>query len=491
MTIDELSLDDARRFIYQGLCLQKAVLPPRPAHLRVILEWVLEIASSGEPVPPVGFVADLGVTVFGLDRGENRPGQDALPLSEVAKNVFRQYEDFVLGKIYGDWTFERACDALRTDRYHTARDKARGLAFLIAKYQKNARFGGVLFSPSIVRGLLDVSPEETLARGKESLHQDGLMPLLEKCYRFMIGAARSTADMLQEPDYTAIERGVAAAVDGQRLAFDMMSKAAVDLRNRLPAHRVKPLAGRHEVPTRVLDEDTYPVGGFASISTRGSIESLLHSQLAYMEPSRPDLFDIKYLRDELYYYSRDENQFLRRRRTFVLVFYPDLVAARRKDPAQDSADDKQLIVSLFGLVQAGIQKVTHWLNADALRFDLVFLNEGRDLALQHEYEMCAIQFADQIENGLVELHAAKKVDGQDVGLTPADAAALCRARSRRSLVHCLNVSTVDRPAEIDDTVVTRLQIDGALPKLGYEDGEDVIEVGRWHEVLERLLQIWV
>src|SRR5262249_31434448 len=196
------------------------------------------------------------------------------------------------------------------------------LAYLIAKYQKNARFGGVHFSPSIIRGLLESSPEETLARGKESLYADGLMPLLEQNYRAMVDAARSTADMPQEPDDTAIDKRGAAAVDSQRLAFDMMSKCAVDLRNRLPAHKVKPLAGRHEVPTRVLDEDTYPVGGFTSISTRGSVESLLHSQLAYMEPERPDLFDIKYLRDELYYYSRDENQFLRRRRTFVFVFFP-------------------------------------------------------------------------------------------------------------------------------------------------------------------------
>src|SRR5262249_9793396 len=150
--------------------------------------------------------------------------QEPLPLTDSAKNVLRQYEDFVLGRIYGDWTFERACDALRSDKYQTPRDKARGLAYLIAKYQKNARFGGVHFSPSILRGLLEQSPEETLARGKESLHADGLMPLLEQNYRAMVDAARSTADMLQEPDYTAIEKGVAAAVDSQRLAFDMMSK---------------------------------------------------------------------------------------------------------------------------------------------------------------------------------------------------------------------------------------------------------------------------
>src|SRR3954453_12557318 len=117
MQLDELNLDDARRFVHQGLWLQKAVFPPQPAHLRQILEWVLEIASSGEPVPPVGFVADLGVSVFGLDRGEKRPVEAPPAPLEKMKDALRQYEDFVLGKIYGDWTFERACDALRGERY--------------------------------------------------------------------------------------------------------------------------------------------------------------------------------------------------------------------------------------------------------------------------------------------------------------------------------------------------------------------------------------
>src|SRR5712691_9742441 len=90
-------LDEARRFVFQGLWLQKAVFPPQSSYLRPILEWSLEIASSGEPLPPVGFVADVGITAFAMDRGEKRAVHDTLPLSESAKSVLRQYEDFVLG----------------------------------------------------------------------------------------------------------------------------------------------------------------------------------------------------------------------------------------------------------------------------------------------------------------------------------------------------------------------------------------------------------
>src|SRR5207253_3290566 len=126
-----------------------------------------------------------------------------------------------------------------------------------------------------------------------------------------------------------------------------------------------PVRGPRETPTRILDDSAYPVGGFSSISTRGGIESLLHSQLAYMElDERPDLFDVKFLRDELLYYSRDENQFLRRRRTFVFALYPDLVQTRFKDAELPW----QRCVLLLAFLIATVRKLTEWLSSDALQF---------------------------------------------------------------------------------------------------------------------------
>src|SRR5205807_2202854 len=149
--------------------------------------------------------------------------------------------------------------------------------------------------------------------------------------------------------------------------------AAETLEAALPRQRVRPLARRMEVPTRILDEDTYPVGGFTSISTRGSPESLLHSQLAYMETDeRPDLFDIKYLRDELLYYARDENQFLRRRRTFAVVLCPDLIHARFKDAGLPF----QRVILLGALLVVIVRKLAEWLSTDALSFVFYFLADS-------------------------------------------------------------------------------------------------------------------
>ena len=52
-------------------------------------------------------------------------------------NLVRTYEDHVLGKIYADWTFSRASDALR--HYAKGRDQARGLAYFLNQFRERAR----------------------------------------------------------------------------------------------------------------------------------------------------------------------------------------------------------------------------------------------------------------------------------------------------------------------------------------------------------------
>src|SRR6476469_2977397 len=110
-TIELRDLQEARRFILQGLWLQRAT-SPAPATVRPALEWGLEIAAEGQPLPPIGFVADLGNVLFALAR-DTRPHRDAATLPGLPVGLARTYEDLVLGKVFADWTVERAGDALR------------------------------------------------------------------------------------------------------------------------------------------------------------------------------------------------------------------------------------------------------------------------------------------------------------------------------------------------------------------------------------------
>jgi hypothetical protein len=298
----------------------------------------------------------------------------------------------------------------------------------------------------------------------------------------LIAAARRTAEVLGGEDVSQLERGTALKPEGEQLAERQVLRAANHLEAGLPRHRLRPRLRRLEVPTHILDEDTYPVGGFTSLSTRGSVESLLHSQLAFMEKDeRPDLFDIKFLRDELLYYARDENQFLRRRRTFVFALYPDLDQTRFKDRGVEFQRGVLLLALLYTLVR----KLSEWLSTDALSFRFLFVSEeGEPLAA--ERALLESLLMNEIANGSV--HLAK--------VAPHELAGECAKWSRRSLCHALLVDVRARELEAEDAVVHAVRIDGPRPALIGADGEPAPVEGddsleSWGAVLKEILQRWI
>jgi hypothetical protein len=471
--------DEAQRFILQGLWLQRAV-PPAASTVKSILDWALQIAADGQPLLPIGVVADFGHVAFGAER-DARSTREPIIIPGLPPAIMREYEDHVLGKVYADWSFERASDAMR--RFQ-GRDRARGLAYLLKQFRDRGSIGGVEMSPGIIRTLLEAAPDDLLRRGWESFSTPGVMPLLVRLLADLIATSRRMAEILALEDVIALEHRTALADMGQYIAHRQVLQTANRLEEGLPRHKVRPLAGRREVPTRVLDEDTYPVGGFSSISTKGSMESLLHSQLAYMERDpdlRPDMFDVKFLRDELYYYSRDENQFLRRRRVFLFCLYPDLVRARFKDPDLPV----QRIVFVLALLLTAVRKLSEWLSTDALKFEFLLILDKEAKPLAQEGALLEMLFREQIENRTVEIrHTAEPPDHY------AD------QQAQRSLCHVLTVSAL--PVEVSTAlaVTTELTVPGARPevRIGFEEfteiaTEDAVEC--WVATLERLLMVWV
>jgi hypothetical protein len=472
--------EEARRFLLQGLWWQR-VLPPQASRVRSVLEWALEIASRGVDLPPIGFLADLGHVAFGepASLAAGFSSREAPP-PLLPANLLRTYEDHVLGKFYADWTFNRASDALRG---YKGRDQARGLAFVCKQFADRSGFQGVQLSPGVLKSALEARPEEILSQGWESLGRDGLQAALTPEYEMLIAAARRTAEVLGPEDVSQLERGTALKPEGEQLAERQVLRAAHLLEESLPRHRLRPRPHRRDVPTHILDEDTYPVGGFSSLATRGSIESLLHSQLAYMESDqRPDLFDIKFLRDELLYYARDENQFLRRRRTFVLVLYPDLDQTRFKDRGLDFQRGVMLLALLYTIVR----KLTTWLSTEALSFRFVFVVENENDPLKPESDLIASLLMEEIANGSVKLMTEPE----------SKIAVLCADWARRSLCHALLIDVQPRCLEASDTTIHRLQLHGPRPAFADAESEPLFLEGEelldsWSNLLQAILQCWI
>lgn len=473
------NLDRARRFVAEGLWLQRAVQPTVES-VRQALAWAMEVAGSGHPLPPVGFVSDLGHIALGADAGHRPKHPPEVP--GWPPTLARQYEDHVLGKLYADWAFERAGDALRG---LAGADRTRGVAYLVNQVRERAGVGGVLLPPAVIRGLIGTNPDEVLSRAWDDLTRDGPSDLNIRLVTELIAAGRRMSDVLLKEDVAALEDRSALGDMGQYVALRQIRQVTARIVALLPARPVRPLVGRQEVPTRILDEDQYPVGGYTSISNRGSIESLLHSQLAYMEDARnrdADQFDVKFARDELFYYSRDENQFLRRRRAFVFVLLPDLAGARFKDPDLPV----QRIVLVLSTLLAIVSKLTDWLSADAIRFEAIFVQDGEKKPLADEAGLCELLLREPIARG--EAAVAHLPDRAAVAKHLAE---LAQKAQVHALVAAGKVATISAEA----AVVNGLVVNGPRPILRAADAAVALEAeepfDQWQEVALRLLQLWI
>jgi len=476
MTVHEIRDSQmAREHLLTGLWLSRAISPGEES-VKAALKVALEMASEGHPLPPLGFIADVERVALGGLHPQNAAGQPYVPGFEAA--LVRKYEDYVLGKLYADLSFERGSDALL--RYQ-GRDRVRGLAYLLGRMQARTGRGGHLVSPAVVKALQPASPQELLAEGWNLLQLSGVSPSLIAEYEDLVTSIRGTGDLLGTEDVFELEHGTALAEFGQRVALRQVLAAARELSTELPQQKPRAQPRREQVATRILDEDAYPVGGFSSISTKGSIESLLHSQLALLEETRPDLFDIKYVRDELLYYSRDENQFLRRRWTYLFALDADLTAARFKDPELPW----QRLILTIGLLLAATRKLSDWLSQDALKFHFLLLVREPQHALESELELLATLLSQEIEAGSVTVET----------LLPQLLAARCTSEARRSLCHCVVLSTSGAPFSSTFAAVTRLRIDSAVPGWSWDNEPFRIPaepgLAGWQMLLRQLLEAWL
>ncbi len=468
---------NARRFLAQGLWLQRAARPGA-ATVPSALLWAADLAAGGEPVPPIGFVADVGNLVLDEVRDSTR-GRAFPEIPGWPAGLVRVYEDIVLGRLDADASLVRGAAALV--RYR-GRDRSKGLAFLLGAIRLRSGFPGVLLNPAAIKAAQDVPADILLAEGWESLAREGLMPALVALYAGLVAAVREMPEALGPEDVFELESRTALMTFADRVAIRQVIRASAELEAGVTVDRPPPSARRHDVATAILDEDTYPTGGYSSISTRGSIESLLQSQLAYMEPGdRPDLFDIKYARDELLYYARDENQFFRRRHAYQVILEPDLMLARVKD----SALPYQRIVLVLALFVAAVRVVTRWFGEDSILFEFLFLRDGTVEPLAMERSLLEMALRDGIANGTVVTDSAAEDQ------LPARRARIARGARYRGL----HVRFGEHRFEVGSLPMLVLEVGRDRPSLGWT-GESVnlnpgsAALPGWSPTLDDLLNRW-
>ena len=431
-TIYELrDLDEARQFLAQGLWLQR-VRAPVAAMVRPALRWALEVASGGHPLPPVGFVADLGHAALGAD-WEAKAGRETVHVPGLPPGLDAHLRGLrprqVLRRL--DLRPRRRCLAPLPGRKSGARPGA-------AAWRSSSISSG----PRRLRRRRVESRRHQVAAGNLAAggarpgagthsDHDGLHPLLDELYESLIAAARRTAEVLAPEDVFELEHGTALAEFGERVALRQVLQAAARLEATLPAP-AHPPAGR-----TAGSADAHPRRGHLS---RRRLLVALHAR-QHREPAAlaaglhgegraagPVRREVPARRAALL--LRDENQFLRRRRTFVFALFPDLDATRtsRTRVCRTSAAS-----CCWRCCWSWCGGLSEWLSTDALLFEFLFLKPAMKtsrLARERELVRDAVTRADRERHGRCESEV------------PADGLVReCAERARRSLCHCLTLST--------------------------------------------------
>lgn len=373
------------------------------------------LAALGEKpsLPSLTFAIDLAF-LMGGDRLEPLPAS-AVPAP--LKDAVRVYEDHVLARLVADrrWTaVTEAMAACPKDLKATAAGLLCGQ--LISRFERTGEakaLNGPGVSQAIVRRVMQRVSDEVMAAGRTALQEnEGTIALMVDGFEAMARAARRSKELLTDAEVFLLENVAALKGLGPRVTLAQLAEVAQEVEDRLPV-RMKTAMSEGETPTQLEEESAFPVGGFSSISTVGSLENLVTSELIYMDDpadpkaERPDQFDVRFVEGELLYYARDESVAVRRRRTLVLVFDASLDACRVQDPGERT----QRMMFALGAGAAMVRRLAAWLEAEAVSFDLVFTGaHRRDSPLKEELGVMGLLLREWRERGQLELREAASTD---------------------------------------------------------------------------------
>lgn len=397
MAADRLEGVRAEEFLAASAALARdAAISPTWFELSV---RALEAAYTERPLLPAP------VLVFDLTALLH--GERVLPVTtrgvEAVRDALRGYEDHVLSRLTVDRRWTQLCEAI-TALPRPLHATAVGLV-AAQVLQRLGLEAGVGVSIGVVRRFVTRAPDQVLEAGRLALYDPQLAAQVVEGLHALAKAARRTRELLSDAELFLVENLAALKNLGARVALTQLAEVAQLVGEQLPARLRGSVFEDGDAPTALEEDSAFPVGGFSSIATSGSMENLVTSELIYMErgEARPDLFDVRFVENELLYYARDESVAVRRKRTLSLVFDASL----RQCAVKDAGEQYQRLVWLFGSMTALVRKLSAWLDTEALRFELVFVVERGEAVLQEEEGVLSLLLREYRERGQVEVLRAE------------------------------------------------------------------------------------
>jgi hypothetical protein len=394
---DRLSSQRATAFLTAAVSLARGpVLTPTWSTLAL---ETLEVTYGERPL--------LHAPTFVLDLTVLLQGERLAPVHPVApppvREALRAYEDHVLARLTSDRRWTRVSEGVVSA---AKEHKTAAVAMVVTQVLGRLGIeGGTGVSQAAVRRLEGLPIAELLDQGRVALNDTETAARVAEGLLLLAKAARRTREVLSDAEIFVVENIASLKTLGARVGLAQLATAAQLVEERLPARLRGHVFEEGDAPTSLEEDSAFPVGGFSSIATVGTLENLVTSELIYMDDegaARPDLFDVRFVEGELLYYSRDESVAVRKKRRVVLVFDASLSWARVLDPKATY----QRLVWLLGSMTALVRKMAGWFDTEALTFELVFVR-GREAPLQEELGVTSLVLREFRERGQVELREAE------------------------------------------------------------------------------------
>ena len=391
--------DDATRWLSAGVWLSR-VVPPTNEELRRVVPWIVAALGERLDLPPLGVVADVGAILHGETM--SRPAR--VPHAKL-DGAIRRYEDSLLGRLGADSRMRSCADAIAKLPEDL---RARGVAIFVASLMDHLGFDlGATIQPGVVRSATARS-NDLASRGAAAIGaSEDLRSKLEAAYEALARGAKRASTLVTDADVFTLENLAVLRTLTQRLAIAQVvhAREAIGAALKNPIRTKRRSTG--DSATRDETESEYPIGGFASVSTSGSIENVVTSELVYMDAGGSaskrdavDLFDVRYAEGELLYYTRDEAILRRQRRLVTFLLAGDLASARVKDGNLPW----QRVVALLATIGAVVDKLVRDLGHEALAFRVVFVrDDAHPPPLDAEREILTLLFRELRDKGMLAI----------------------------------------------------------------------------------------
>lgn len=382
---------DLANFLVASLDLRCHHEPVINNTFRRALDWYSDLYSEGVNYVPFFLVYDMGTLL--LEGTGFRYSSLFSKMGEKSSQFAADYQSKVINKL------------LISPRFHEMRDcvlesKNQNLEIVYILKQWTLPLKNNLDLPSIqttkqmlsLVSVFDFNSSSVRAR----LNDDVLEDIIVGYQKSIIDTYSKTvfSKLMTNEDIYILKNIQLLVNDALKISAKQLARIESDLENA----ELPPVCSRKEdkdIFTSLDDSGMYPQGGLDEISNRGSIENLVRTELVYVDKeSEVDLFTMRYLENELLYYTRDEAVLMRKNRlvNILIDFNTSHYIQYPNHPAQISL----MVRAMIGKLVDEIYKV---FNTDAVFINLHII----DLRATDTIDLWKIRFKDEISRGEIAI----------------------------------------------------------------------------------------